>query len=144
MKPLAALVTDKDTRRRFRLHRQIAHALSAIADVSALETLSELIDSEDAHVVAAAAEACVAFKSAPHAKRVEPVKRLLEVFESTWNLKESRRAEDRIQTDAAKADWEVYGASVRKGIQALTGQSQFTRPREFRNWWNDAKHATNW
>ena len=144
VKPLAAMVTDKDTRRRFRLHAQIAHAFSAIADVAALETLAELIGSEDAHVVAAAADACAIFKAAPHAKRVEPVKRLLEVFESTWNLKESRRPEDRIPTDEAKANWEVYGASVRKGIQALSGQSQLTRPREFRDWWNDAKHAANW
>ncbi len=144
VKPLAAMVTDKDTRRRFRLHVQIAHALSAIADVSALETLCELVGSENAHVVAAAGEAFVAFKSAPHAKRVEPVRRILDVFESTWNLKESRRAEDRIQTDEAKTNWEVYGASLRKAIQALSGQSQFTRPRQFRDWWNDHKKATNW
>ena len=103
-----------------------------------------MIDSEDPHVVAATAEALVAFKSATHAKRFEPVKQLIELFESTWNLKESRRPEDRIQTDVAKGHWEIYGASVRKAIQALSGQKQLTRPREFRDWWNENKKATNW
>jgi hypothetical protein len=144
VKPLAAMIEDKDTRRRFRLHGQIAHAFAAIGDVSALEPLAKLIDSEDPTVVAATADALVAFKSAPHAKRVEPVKQLLEVFESTWNLKESRRPEDRIQTEVARGHWEVYGASCRKALQALTGQNQFTRPREFRDWWNEHKKATNW
>ncbi len=144
VKPLAAMVEDKDTRRRFRLHARIAHAFAAITDASALESLSSLVDSEDPTVVAAAADALVVFKSAPHAKRVEPVKQLLEVFESTWNLKESRRPEDRIQTDVARQHWEVYGVSCRKALQALTGQTQYTRPREFRDWWNDNKKATNW
>lgn len=144
VKPLGALIEDKDTRRRFRLHAQLAHAFAAIADVSALEHLAKLVESEEPTVVAAAAEALVGFKSAPHAKRLEPVKQLLEVFESTWNLKESRRPEDRIQTEVARQHWEVYGASVRKALQAMTGQSQLTRPKEFRDWWNDHKRATNW
>lgn len=144
VKPLAAMIEDKDTRRRFRLHALIAHAFAAIADASAIEPLTALVESEEPHVVAAAADALVAFRSAPHAKRVEPVKQLLEVFESTWNLKESRRPEDRIQTDEAKGHWEVYGASVRKALQTLSGQTQLTRPKEFRDWWNEHKKATNW
>lgn len=144
VKPLTAMIEDKDTRRRFRLHALIAHAFAAIGDVAALEPLADLLRSEDPKVVAAAADACVAFKSAPHARRVEPARRLIEVFESTWNLKESRRPEDRIQSDEAKAHWEVYGAAVRRAVQALTGQTQLSRAKEFRDWWNDHKKATNW
>jgi hypothetical protein len=87
LKPLAAMIDDKETRRRFRLHAQIAHAFAAIADPAALEPLTDLARSEDAHVVAAAADALAGFRSAPHAKRVEPVRRLIDVFESTYNLK---------------------------------------------------------
>ncbi len=144
LKPLAAMIEDKDTRRRFRLHAQIAHAFAAIADPAALEPLTELVRSEDAHVVAAAADALAGFRSAPHAKRVEPVRRLVDVFESTYNLKESIRAEDRIQSDRAKDQWEVYGAAVRKALQSLTGQSQLSSSRQFRDWWNEHKKATNW
>ena len=79
VKPLTAMIEDKDTRRRFRLHALIAHAFAAIGDVAALEPLADLLRSEDPKVVAAAADACVAFKSAPHARRVEPARRLIEV-----------------------------------------------------------------
>ena len=144
VKPLAARIEDKDTRRRFRLHGRIAAAFAAIGDPAAVEPLTTLLGSEEPHVVANAADALVVFKSIAHAKRVEPVRRLLEVFESTWNLKESRRPEDRIQTNEAKMHWEIYGASVRKALQALSGQGQLSRAKEFRDWWNDHKKATNW
>jgi hypothetical protein len=142
--PIAALLDHKDYRRRFRLHALLAHALSVIANVEGIEPLTELVRSEDAKVVAAAADALVVFRTAPHARRVEPVKRLLEVFESTWNLKESLRPDDKVASDRAKADWEVYGAACRRALQALTGQAQLVRPRQFREWWNDHKKATNW
>ena len=142
--PLAALVEHKDTRRRFRLHGLVAHALSVIGDVSAIEPLTALVQSEEASVVAAAANALATFKSAPHAKRVEPVKRMVDLFESTWNLRMSVRPEDKIATDRAKQDWEVFGAALRRALQALTGQTNLARPREYREWWNDHKKDTNW
>ena len=142
--PLGAIIENKDTRRRFRLHALLAHAFQVIADPIAMEPLTALVESEDAHVVAAAAEALATFKTASHAKRVEPVKRLLEVFETTWNLKESIRPEDRVARDHAKGEWEVYGAAVKKALQALTGQDNLVRARQFRDWWNDHKHDANW
>jgi hypothetical protein len=144
VKPLAAVLDDKENRRRFRLHSLVAHALSVIADPSAIPALTELVDSEDATVIAAAGDALAVFKQAPHAKRVDAVRRMIDRYESTWNLKESRRPEDRIATDEAKKDWEVFGASLRKALQALTGQAQLSRPKQFRDWWNDNKKATNW
>jgi hypothetical protein len=142
--PLGALVEHRDYRRRFRLHALLAHALGVIADASALEPLTAMVQSEDAHVVAAAADALALFRTAPRGKRLEPVRRLIDVFESTWNLKMSIRPEDRVARDRAQKDWEVYGAACRKALQALTGQAQLTRPRQFRDWWNDNKKATNW
>jgi hypothetical protein len=142
--PLAALIEDKETRRRFRLHALMAHTFAVIADDACLEPLTQLVLSENAPVVAAAADALAGFKSSPHAKRVEPVKRMLEVFESTWNLKESMRPEDNVPRKQARDDWEVYGVALRKALQALTGQPNLTRPRQFRDWWNDHKHDANW
>lgn len=144
VKPLAARLEHRDFRRRFRLHERIAHALAVVADVSALEPLTDLVGSESPRVVAAAADALAAFKSAPRAKRLEPVKRMLDRFESTWNLKESHRAEDRVAMDKARQDWEVYGTALRRALQALTGQTQLSHPRQFREWWNDHKKATDW
>ena len=142
--PLAAFLEDKETRRRFRLHALMAHTFAVIADDACLEPLTTLVLSENAQVVAAAADALAGFKASPHAKRVEPVKRMLEVFESTWNLKESMRPEDNVPRKQARDDWEVYGGSLRKSLQSLTGQPNLTRPRQFRDWWNDHKHDANW
>src|SRR5262245_4673638 len=142
--PLSALLEGKDTRRRFRLHALIAHALGVIADTAALEPLTDLLRSEDAAVVAATADALATFRGAPHAKRVEPVKRMIDLFETTWNNKESIRPEDKLRREQAKTDWEVFGQALRKSLQALTGQAQPSRPRQFRDWWNDHKHESNW
>ena len=144
VEPLAAFVEHKDHRRRFRLHALVAHALGTIGDVKGLEALTALAGSENPHVVAAAATAFLGFKTAPHAKRVEPVKRLLERFESTYNLKESTKQELRVERAEAEREWEVVGKPLRLALQALTGQANLTHPREFREWWNDHKKATNW
>ena len=142
--PLGAMIDDRDLRRRFRLHALLAHAFEVIADPACLEPLTDLVKSEEPHVVAAAADALATFKTAPHAKRVEPVRRMVDLFESTWNMKESVHPEDRVPRDRAKNDWEIYGASVKRGLQALTGQTNLVRPRQFRDWWNDHKHDANW
>lgn len=144
VKPLIAVLEQREFRRRFRLHAALARTLAVCADPAAIAPLTTLIGSEDAPVVAAAADALVTFKSAPQKQRLEPVRRMIDCFESTWNLKESRRPEDRIARDRAMSDWEVYGAALRRSLQALTGQTQLTRPRQFREWWNDHKKATNW
>jgi hypothetical protein len=142
--PLAALVEHKDYRRRFRLHALVAHALGTIADVSGTETLTAFVQSEDPHVVAAAATALVSFRTAPRAKRLDPVKRMVDRYESTYNLKESARPDLRVEQAEAEKDWEVYGKALRVALQALTGQPNLTHPREFRSWWNDNKKATDW
>ena len=142
--PLAALLDGKDMRRRFRLHALVAHALAVIADVSAIEPLTEMIRSEDAGVVAAAADALATYRTASHAKRLEPVRRMIDLFETTWNNKESIRPEDRLRREQARQDWEVFGQALRKSLQALTGQAQLARPKQFRDWWNEHKKDTNW
>jgi hypothetical protein len=142
--PLKEFVEHKDHRRRFRLHALVAHALGAIGDVEGMETLTELVGSEDSHVVAAAAQAFLGFRTAPHAKRVDPVKRMLERYESTYNLKESAKPELRVEQSRAEKAWEIYGKPLRAALQALTGQPNLSSPRDFRVWWNDNKKATNW
>jgi hypothetical protein len=142
--PLAAIIEDKDTRRRFRLHALVAHAFGVIRDPACLEPLAGLVQSENPQVVAAAADALVLYKGAPHAKRLEPVRRMIDLFDTTWNLKESVRPEDKVARDTARGDWDVFSAALRKALQELTGQANLTRPRQFREWWNDHKKDANW
>lgn len=141
--PLSAFVEHKDYRRRFPLHVRIAHALAVIGDVAGIETLTTLIGSEDPRVVAAAADALVPFKSAPQSKRREPVRRMILVFESTWNRKEGLKTPPPVRDEAIR-NWEVYGAALRRALQALTGQTGLSWPRQFRDWWNDHKKDTDW
>ncbi len=143
VKPLVALTEDRRFKRDFDLHRRVIHALSVIADVSAIEPLTAFLLSEDHHVVASAADALGTFASAPHRLRVEPVRRMIDLYESTWNLMNSIRPEDRVAAKDAKDRWEIYGKSLRTALQALARQT-ITRAREWRDWWNDHKKDPAW
>jgi HEAT repeat protein len=144
VKPLAELLEDKRYRRDFDARRRIAHAFAVIADRAAIGPLTDLIQGEDASVVAAAADALATFVSAPHKDRVEPVKRLIDLYESTWNLMNSIRPEDKVISGVMRERWEIYGKSVRAALQALAGRQDLTRPHEWRRWWNDHKKREDW
>jgi hypothetical protein len=142
--PLAALIDHRDTRRRFRLHAGVAHALAVIGAHEGIEPLTALLGSEDAKVVAAAADALATFRGAPHAKRVEPVRRMVDLYERTWNLKESFKPDLKVARARAREDWEAYGDALLKSLHALTGQTDLFRPADFRQWWNDHKRDSDW
>jgi hypothetical protein len=141
--PLGALVEHRDYRRRFPLHERIAHALAVIGDASGIETLTTLIGSEEARVVAASADALATFRSAPQEKRRDAVKRMIDLYETTWNLKEGVRVQPQ-QREQARQNWEVYAVALRRSLQALTGQTGLSFPRQFRDWWNDHKKSKDW
>ncbi len=145
-KPLAALLEHKDFRRDFDVRRRIAHALSVVSDPPAMEPLASLIGfDEDAEVVAEAADALAGYAQAPLKYRKPAVKRLIDLYSSTWNLKESVKADkkDKINKKRAQAKYKVYGKALRFALQALTGR-QLTRPKEWRGWWNDNKKKKSW
>jgi len=145
-KPLAALLEGKPLRRDFDARRRIAHALSVVADPLAMEPLASLIRfDEDAEVVAEAADALTGYANTKLKYRKPAVKRLIDLYASTWNLKESVRAEkrDKMLKKQALARYRVYGKALRFALQALTGR-QLTRPKEWRAWWNDNKKKKTW
>ena len=141
--PLAALIEHKDLRRDWDLHVRIAHALTVTADVAAIEPLTKLIASEDRKVVAMAADGLATFAEAKVDQKREAVQRMVDLYESTWNVMNSVRPEDQKAAKVAHADWEVFGASLRRALQALTLQ-QISRPHDFRRWWNDHKKDAKW
>ena len=141
--PLAALIEHKDLRRDWDLHRRIAHALTVTADVSAIAPLALLISSEDEKVVAQAADGLATFGEAKVDEKREAVRLQIDLYESTWNLMNSVRPEDQKAAKIANAKWEVFGAPLRKSLQALTGQ-QISRPKDWRRWWTDHKKDAKW
>lgn len=141
--PLAALIEHKDLRRDWDLLRRIAHALTVTADVAAIAPLTTLIACEDEHAVAQAADGLATFGEAKVDEKREAVQRLIDLYESTWNLMNSVRPEDQKAAKVANQKWEVFGAAVRQALQALTAQ-QLARPKDWRRWWNDHKKDAKW
>lgn len=144
VKPLAAMLEDKRYRRDADARRRIAHALSVMADPTCVLPLTSLIRfDEDADVVAQAADALAGFGLAPLKLRKEAVRRLVDLYGTTWNLKESVRPEDKILRKKAAERYKVYGKSLRFALQALAG-TQLSRPHEWRKWWNENKKKKKW
>ena len=141
--PLAELIEHKDLRRDFDLQRRIAHALAVTADVAAIEPLTTLVQSPDAVVVAAAADGLTTFGEAKVDEKREAVQRLVNLYESTWNLMNSVRPEDRVASKVAAEKWEIFGRPVRQALQGLTKQ-QLSLPKDWRRWWNDHKKDAVW
>ena len=146
LKPIVELLESKGLRRDADAKRRLAHALSVISDPGAIVPLSDLIRfDEDAEVVAEAADALAGFTTAKLELRKIAVKRLLDLYDSTWNLKESVKTDkrDKILRRKATARYKVYGKSLRFALQALAGV-QLTRPQEWRRWWNENKKKKKW
>ena len=145
-RPLADLLEDKHFRRDADVRKRVAHALAVMADPAALEPLATLLAFDEApEVVAEAAEALAGYGAVPIKYRRVPVRRLVDLYESTWTLKESVRTEprDKLLKKEAEDRYKVYGKSLRFALQALTGV-QLTRPQEWRVWWNDNKKRAKW
>ena len=144
LKPLLALLENKHFRRDADLKRRVAHALAVLADPKAIEPLSDLIRyDQDAEVVAEAADALSVFSGAAIPKKRIGVRRMVDLYESTYNLMKSVRVEDKLQVKNAARRWKVYARSIRASLQALTGR-QLTKPQEWRRWWNDCKKSKDW
>jgi aminopeptidase N len=144
LKPLLALLENKQFRRDPDLKRRVAHALAVLADDKAIEPLSDLIRyDEDAEVVAEAADALAVFATATVEKKRIGVRRMVDLYGSTYNLMKSVRVEDKLQVKRAAQRWKVYARSLRGSLQAMTGR-QLTKPQEWRRWWNDCKKSKDW
>ena len=117
LKPLLALLENKRFRRDADLKRRVAHALAVLADPKAIEPLSDLIRyDQDAEVVAEAADALAVFAGAAIEKKRIGVRRMVDLYESTYNLMKSVRVEDKLQVKNAARRWKAYARSIRGSI----------------------------
>lgn len=142
--PLALLLDTKAYRRDADLQKRVAHALAVMADAKAIEPLTSLVRTDiDAEVVAEAAGALATYAAQPIEKKRDAVKRLIDVYATTYNYMMSMRPEDKVMRKKMGARYKVYGKPVRHAMQALTGQ-QLSRAQEWRHWWNKNKKAKKW
>ncbi len=144
IEPLVRLLEGNEFRRDADLRRRIAHALAVMSHESAVAPLADLLRfDEEAEVVAEACASLATYAAAPLKERKEAVRRLVDLYETTWNYKMSVRPEDKTLSRIASQRWGVYSQVMRTALQTLTGE-QLSRPLEWRRWWNDNKKRPTW
>lgn len=140
---LGALLVDKDLRRDTDLRLRVARSLGVQGLVEAIPHLVLLVQDGEAPVVAAACTSLAAFGQARTDLKREAVRRMIDLYESTWNLMNSVRPEDRLLAKLAYEDWEVFHKPMREALRKLTLQP-LAYPKDWRRWWNDHKKDREW
>ncbi|MHC4934209.1 MAG: hypothetical protein ACYTGV_18710 [Planctomycetota bacterium] len=118
----------------------VCRALSGSADPAGVESLVDsLRDREDA-VIAAAAEAAGAYRYAKDSIRKELFKKILDIYESAWNLKNSVNPDLRVERARAERKWAIIEIPMEKSLQLLSNVTMDDPPK-WRRWWNKNKKA---
>ncbi|MHC5050806.1 MAG: HEAT repeat domain-containing protein, partial [Planctomycetota bacterium] len=116
----------------------VCRALQGSADPKAAESLIKLMRDRSDHVVAAAAEAAGAYRYEKEHIRKELFKTILGIYESTWNLKNSVDAEQKVARRRAEDKWEIIEKPMEKSLQLLSNVTQ-NDPPAWRRFWNKNK-----
>ncbi|MCK6460514.1 MAG: HEAT repeat domain-containing protein [Planctomycetes bacterium] len=116
----------------------VCRALQGSADPAGAEALLGLLHDREDRVIAASAEAAGAYRHAKEPVRKDLFKGILDVYESTWNLKNSVKPELKTEKRRAERKWEVIEAPMEKSLQLLSNQTQ-PDPPSWRRWWNKNK-----
>jgi HEAT repeat protein len=116
----------------------VCRALSGSADPAGVDALIDsLRDREDA-VIAEAAAAAGAYRYAKDSIRKELFKKILDVYESAWNLKNSVNPDLRVERARAERKWAIIEVSMEKSLQLLSNVTMDDPPK-WRRWWNKNK-----
>lgn len=116
----------------------VCRAFQGSADPAGAEALLDLMHDREDRVIAAAAEAAGAYRHAKESIRKDLFKGILDVYESTWNLKNSVKPELKTEKRRAERKWEVIEAAMEKSLQLLSNQTE-PDPPSWRRWWNKNK-----
>lgn len=116
----------------------VCRAFQGSADPEGAEALLDLLHDREDRVIAAAAEAAGAYRYAKEPLRKELFKGILEVYEGTWNLKNSVKPELKVEKRRAERRWEVVEGAMEKSLQLLSNVTE-PDPPSWRRWWNKNK-----
>ncbi|MFQ5844653.1 MAG: HEAT repeat domain-containing protein [Planctomycetota bacterium] len=116
----------------------VCRAIEGSADPAAVKELVKLMRDNEDPVVAAAARAAGAYRYAREPVRKELFKTILDIYEATWNLKNSVKPELKIQKARAEKKWAVVAKPMRKSLELLSNTTQ-RYPPAWRHWWNKNK-----
>jgi HEAT repeat protein len=116
----------------------VCRAFQGSADPDGAEALEGLLHDREDRVIAAAAEAAGAYRYAKEPLRKDMFKAVLDVYESTWNMKNSVKPELKTEKRRAERKWEIIEAAAERSLQLLSNQTQ-PDPPSWRRWWNKNK-----
>lgn len=116
----------------------VCRAFQGSADPDGAEALLDLLRDREDRVIAAAAEAMGAYRYAKEPLRKELFKAILDIYEGSWNLKNSVRPELKTEKKRAERRWEVVESAMERSLQLLSNVTQ-PDPPSWRRWWNKNK-----
>ena len=116
----------------------MCRAFQGSADPDGAEALQELLHDREDRVIAAAGEAAGAYRYAKEPLRKDLFKAVLDVYESTWNLKNSVKPGLKTEKRRAERKWEIIEGPMEKSLQLLSNQTE-PDPPSWRRWWNKNK-----
>ena len=118
----------------------VCRALSGSADPAGVDALIDRLRDKEDEVIAAAAKAAGAYRYSKDSVRKELFKKILDVYESTWNLKNTIKPELRVEKARAERKWEIIELDMEKSLQLLSNVTMDDPP-EWRRWWNKNKKS---
>jgi len=132
VKPLIALLGDKNHRKNLRLQQSLAQSLGRTKDPEALKPLLSLLKHKDAVMQAAGAEALANFSDAALETRKV-------IFEALLNTMMDQKAKKDNVTDLeAQERWNIISGPILSTLQKLSAHGE-TDPDLWLRWWNDNK-----
>jgi len=140
-KDLLGLLKHSTLKKEADIRIGVCRALGGSADPLAVEALIDRLRDVDDAVIAAAAEATGGYRYAAEADRKELFKTVCDIYESTWNLKNSVSPDPKDKVGKVKAErrWEIVEAPMEKALQLLSNASE-NDPPAWRRWWNKNKN----
>ncbi len=116
----------------------VCRAFQGSSDPDAAEALTDLLKDREDRVIAAAAEAAGAYRYAKEGLRKDLFKAILDIYESTWNVKNSVNPDDKTGKRRAERRWEIVADAMERTLQLLSNVTQ-PDPPSWRRWWNKNK-----
>ncbi|MHC4547237.1 MAG: HEAT repeat domain-containing protein [Planctomycetota bacterium] len=116
----------------------VCRALEGSADPAGVASLIDLMRDREDRVIAAAAAAAGAYRYEKETVRKELFNAMLNIYEATWNLKNSVKPELKKEKRRAERKWEVVNKPMEKSLQLLSNVTQDDPPL-WRRWWNKNK-----
>ncbi len=141
-KDLLALLKHSTLKKEVEIRLGVCRALAGSADPAAVDALIDRLRDVDDTVIAAAAEACASYRYAQEEVRKELFQTVCDLYESTWNQKNSVSPDPKDKVGKVKAErrWEIVEAPMERALQLLSNASE-NDPPSWRRWWNKNKNS---